>query len=261
MTGWRWTVLSDGWTQAREALLIQGGAWRKVVRCAATAVLLEREADDPVLFDCGYSSRFLSETRGWPGRLYRCLAPAMICEPEGIAGILRRRGVEIRHVIVSHWHADHVGGLRDFPNANVYASREGWDAVSGLRGMAAVRQGILPGLLPEDLLERIRWMEEGSDLFGDGSMTAMALPGHAVGQMGVRFEGSDGRPVLLAADACWVSDCYRLNRLPHRVTGILHDLPAYQATLQRLHRLWQDEPELLILPCHCPETATLIANR
>jgi len=262
MNGWRWTVLSDGWTEAREALLIRGGSWRKTVRCAATAVLLDRDGQGTVLFDCGYSSRFAVETAGWPGRLYRFLAPATLTDPTGIAGILRRRGVnpeEVRDVIVSHWHADHVGGLRDFPNATVHASREGWQAISGLRGLAALRRGVLPGLLPEDLPERLRWVDEGSDLFGDGSLTVLALPGHAAGQIGVRFVSEGGTPVLLAADACWLSDGYRLNRSPHRCTGLLQDLPACEATLARLHRLFLDEPTLRILPCHCPETAALVA--
>lgn len=262
MKGWRWTVLSDGWTQAREALLIQGGSWRKTVRCAATAVLLESDSRGPVLFDCGYSSRFAAETAGWPGRIYRWLAPATLTEPEGIAGILRRRGLnpaELSRLIVSHWHADHVGGLRDFPNATVHASRQGWEAVSGRSGMAALRLGVLPGLFPEDLPDRLSWVEEGSDLFGDGSVIVLALPGHATGQIGIRFRGVDGTPVLLAADACWVSDGYRLNRPPHRFTGALQDLRACQSTLDRLHRLHLEDPSLRILPCHCPETAALAA--
>ncbi|MBU6302592.1 MAG: MBL fold metallo-hydrolase [Verrucomicrobia bacterium] len=261
LSGWRWTVLSDGWTQAREALLIRGGSWRKIVRCAATAVLLESDRFGPVLFDCGYSSRFASETAQWPGRLYRHLAPATLTEPDGIAGLLQKRGLDpgkLPRLIVSHWHADHVGGLRDFPNAIVHASREGWQAVSGLRGMAALRHGVLPGLLPEDLPDRLRWVGEGSDLFGDGSMVVLSLPGHAVGQIGIRFQAGDGSPVLLAADACWLSEGYRLNRSPHPITGLLQDLRACQATVERLHRLHLAEPSLRILPCHCPETLALV---
>jgi len=263
MNTWKWTVLSDGWTEAHEAILLSGGSWRKIVRCFATAVLLENERHGAVLFDTGYSSRFFTETAQWPYRIYRFLAPATLSEPEGIAGILRRRGIapeSVPHVIVSHWHADHIGGLRDFPNAAIHASKEGWDAVKDLTGLAAVRKGFLPGLVPADLGERLRWLEDGGDLFGDGSIAAIALPGHAAGQIGIRFAGSDGRPVLLAADACWLSAAFRGNRMPHGVTALLHDWEAYRQTLARLHRLHLEEPELTIVPCHCPETAARIAR-
>lgn len=263
MIAWKWSVLSDGWTQAREAILMRGGSWRKVVRCAATAVLLERPDHGPVLFDCGYSSRFFSATERWPLRLHRLLTPVTISEPEGIAAMLRRRGLEpssIEHVVVSHWHSDHIGGLRDFPWARIHASREGWEAVRGLRGWAALRAGFLPDLLPEDVAERLVWVKEGGDVLGDGSLRVLAFPGHAVGQIGLRFLGTDGRPVLLAADACWLSDAYRLNRPPHPVTSLFQDEKAYGQSLARLHALHRAEPDLLVLPTHCPETAARIAD-
>lgn len=263
MITWRWSILSDGWTQAREAILLRGGSWRKTVRCAVTAVLLEHDVHGPVLFDCGYSARFFTETDPLPNRFYRYLTPATLSEPDGIAGILRRRGwlpEQMPHVIVSHWHADHTGGLRDFPSAAIHANREGWELVRPLRGIAALRKGVLPGLLPEDLEERLQNLEDGTDLFGDGSLIALALPGHAVGQMGVRFIANDGQPVILAADACWLSRSFRENLLPHPATSMLHHLPDYERTLTRLHQLHLQDPELLIVPSHCPETAARIAN-
>ena len=263
MIGWKWSVLSDGWTSAREALLLRGGSWSKVVRCSVTAVLLESRQHGPVLFDCGYSSRFFAETEGWPGSLYRALTPATLTDPTGIAGILRRRGIDpdrLAHLIASHWHADHVGGLRDFPHAVVHANRSGWEAVRSLQGLAAVQRGVLPGLFPEDLEQRLHDVNEGDDVFGDGSLTVLELPGHAVGQIGIRFVAEDQRPVLLVADACWLSTAFRENRPPHPLTKILHDSKAYQDTLQRLYDLSRSEPDLLIVPSHCPETEERIVR-
>jgi len=261
MITWRWTVLSDGWTQAREAILIQGGSWRKMIRCVVSAVLLENRQHGAVLFDCGYSGRFFSETEGWPNLLYRKLTPATLSEPEGLAGVLRRMGrpaEQVRNVVISHWHADHVGGLKDFPDANVYANQRGWEWARDLRGLAALRQGVLPGLIPEDVHERLRNVDEGTDLFGDGSLIGLELPGHAVGQIGLRFVDDSGQRVLLASDACWLSRSFRENRMPHPITGILHDSAAYRCTLARLHELHLHDPGLVIVPSHCLETAARI---
>jgi glyoxylase-like metal-dependent hydrolase (beta-lactamase superfamily II) len=261
MTRWQWTILSDGWTEAHEAAAISGGSWFKKVRFHATVALLEHPVHGRVLFDTGYSSRFFTETNSWPYRLYRMLTPVTLTEPRGIIEVLRQRGIEpesIKHIIVSHWHADHIGGLRDFPWARLHTHRKAWDSVQGLSGIAALRRAFLPGLVPEDAASRMQWLSEGCDVFGDGSMTVLELPGHAIGQIGVRFVDAAGRAVLLAADACWLSAAYRDLRMPHPITRLMHDWPVYRASLERLHALHRDEPGLLIVPCHCPETAALM---
>jgi glyoxylase-like metal-dependent hydrolase (beta-lactamase superfamily II) len=190
--------------------------------------------------------------------LHRWVTPVTLTEPRGIVEVLRRRGVApgmVNHIIVSHWHADHIGGLRDFPEAKLHTSAAAWHSIQDAKGLPALRKAFLPGLAPEDAASRLCWLQEGSDVFGDGSLTVLDLPGHAIGQIGVRFVGRDGRPVLLAADACWMSAAFRENRLPHPVTKALHDWKTYRRSLSRLHDLHLAEPELLIVPSHCPEIA------
>lgn len=262
MSGWQWTVLSDGWTEAHEAAAIRGGKWLKKLRFHATAILLEHPTHGRVLFDTGYSSRFFAETARWPYRLYRWLTPVTLTEPGGIIEALRQRGIApetVRHILVSHWHADHIGGLRDFPWATIHTNRLAWESVQGIRGFAALQRALLPGLVPEDAASRMRWLQEGDEVFGNDSLTVLELPGHAAGQVGIRFVDASGRKILLAADACWLSAAYREMRMPHPVTRLIHDWPRYRTSLQRLHQLHREEPELLIMPCHCPETAARLA--
>lgn len=256
-----WTALSDGWTSAPEGAVLIGGSWMKRIRFHAVAFLLRHPTEGNVLVDTGYSTRFWEETRRFPNRIYRHLTKVSLTDPRGIAGQLSSLGIdpaEIQHLVITHFHADHIGGLRDFPAAKLYAAETAWESVRNLRGFRALKQAFLPGLLPEDITERLRFVKEGSDLFGDGSIQILDLPGHAPGQIGLRFLDDTDRPVLLAADAAWLSDAFRENRMPHPLTKFLNDWEPYRATLQRLHDLYRKEPDLLILPTHCPETAAFL---
>ncbi len=256
-----WTALSDGWTEAPKAAVLPGDSWNEKLRFHAVAFLLQHPEAGPVLVDTGYSTRFFAETRFFPNRLYGAITPVTLTDPEGIAGQIRRLGVspeEVHHLIITHFHADHIGGLRDFPNARVYCSQRAWTSVRKLSGFAAVRHAFLPGMLPLDLENRLRFVEEGSDLFDDGAIRVLELPGHAPGQIGIRFADTTGRSILLAADACWTSTAFRENRMPHPVTRVLNEWKTYRTTLRRLHHFHRDEPDILILPTHCPETARFL---
>lgn len=257
-----WEVLSAGHTTAPEGAGIGGGSWFHRVMFQATAVLLQHPRLGPVLFDTSYAPRFLDETRRWPGILYGLVTPVKLSPLGSLVEQLAARGIaakDVRHIFISHFHGDHVAGLRDFPQATFYSSETAWRAVESLRGFSAVRHGFLPGLLPEDFAQRVRFIEPGGDVFGDGSARALALPGHATGQMGLWFRDDQGRDVLLAADACWLSEAYRQNRMPHAITRALHDWDAYANTLAKLHELHRERPEVVIVPCHCPETAARLS--
>ncbi|MCB9743636.1 MAG: MBL fold metallo-hydrolase [Alphaproteobacteria bacterium] len=247
-----------------EALLLTRGRLRPV-RLPCHFGLLEHPREGLVLFDTGYAPRVGRGT--WPGRVYRALAPFFVDEEGAAAGRLRARGIDpgrIRHVVISHFHPDHIGGLRDFPNATFHARREALRRVQMGRGLRRLTRGYFPELLPEDFHARVRWVgalrdaglgpfEGTADLFGDGSLRLLALPGHAAGQLGALATLADARQVLFAADACWSSRGYKELRLPSAATRlIVHDRRAERSTLERLHALHLRDPALHIVPAHCP---------
>jgi len=263
-------LMSDGWCGQWEHIACRGGKIRRIRFPSMFALIMHPHAG-PVLFDTGYTPRFFTETRHLPARIYRLVTPVHLDNAGDVVTQLRARGIapgDVRHIVVSHFHADHVGGLKDFPNARFHCTRAAFDPVKALRGWRAVKHAFLPGLLPRDFEERAVFAEdaprvrlpsshapfcEAHDLLGDGSLLAVDLPGHAPGQMGVFLTTVEGRDCLLAADACWLSRQYREFLMPHAIVRQLVHWPDYQATLQRLHQLHRNNPELRIIPTHCTE--------
>ncbi|MBM9460903.1 MBL fold metallo-hydrolase [Nocardioides sp. zg-536] len=257
-----------------EALARRGGRVRLIEFPSYAAAI--RHPDRPelgwTLFDTGYATHFLDATERLPERLYRTLLPVTLPEHERLPVQLAGLGIDpldVRRVVLSHFHGDHVAGLRDHPNAQVLAGGAGLAQVRRLGRIGALRHGLLPGLLPEDVAARFRAVEElpgvdlavsptgtGWDLLGDRSLLVVPLPGHMPGHLGLLLTATDGRQVLLAGDAAWSTRAITEPAPPSRLVGAgFDDWTAALGTLGHLHRLHRAHPELLVLPAHCDEAA------
>lgn len=159
-----------------------------------------------ILFDTGYSER--NYKCGWKGFLYNLLNPTHITKKETIVEQLRKDGIsakDIKYIILSHLHPDHIGGLRDFPNAKIVCSMDCYKQYKRKRLMDLVFDKLLPADF-EQRLYRVRRYDkkyaffEGFDLFRDGSVILTDISGHAAGQMGAYLWEYR---IFLGADAAW----------------------------------------------------------
>jgi glyoxylase-like metal-dependent hydrolase (beta-lactamase superfamily II) len=261
--------LQCGCCRHPEAATLRGGRLSPIVFPALAGLFLH-SVEGPVLFDTGYDPAFLQASEPFPERLYRWVTPLETSRETSAAGHLARLGLnptDVHWVVLSHFHGDHVAGLHAFPKARIVAARAGL-ASARRRG---VWGGALPRLIPADLEARMVAFEDcertalpaafapftdGADLFGDGSLLAVELPGHCPGHWGLAARGEDDRLHLLCGDAAWSSQAIRENRPPPAfTTALLGRTGPYRATLARLHALSVSAPEVLITPSHCAERA------
>lgn len=264
------SILSAGYCVHPEMLTLKGGTIRPVA-FPAGYVLLRHPQHGPILFDTGYSARFFQETAKLPASLYRHITPVVFKEGESAVERLREAGIqpeEIRYMVLSHFHADHIGGVRDFPRAKFIYLQKAYEAVRRLGTIKALRAGFLPGLLPEDFSARSLPIDEHSpkrpldsglpfrdayDLLGDGSLLAVEMSGHAAGMIGL-FVSDGGCDYLLCADTVWSSRAFRENRRPHPVASlIMSDRREYRLNFDRLRQIHENFPNLRIVPSHCRE--------
>ena len=209
------TLMSDGWCEQLE--LLRAGAGNFAASVSPRCLRSSDTRSSARLFLTPVTPR-ASSTKPAASRKILPVGDAGSIDNEagGVAAQLEALGIapaDVRHVVVSHFHADHVGGLKDFPNANFHCSRAAFNAVKDLRGFGAVKHAFLPGLLPADFRQRAVFTEdspvvrlpashapfsEARDLLGDGSLLAVDLPGHATGRSWEFFW-----PSTTAGIACW----------------------------------------------------------
>ena len=154
-------VLDTGYCLASEHHLVRGGA-RRTIECHSLVALLQHPQHGWLLWDTGYAPRLLDVTRGWPFRLYRMATPLCITPSRAVADQLGNFGLtpgDIRWIICSHFHADHIAGLHDFPDAQFIAMRAAYEDVVDRRGLQALRRAFVPALMPADFAARTRLLD------------------------------------------------------------------------------------------------------
>lgn len=265
-------LLKVGYCTHPECVAMSGGCW-KSVQFPALCGLLRHPQRGWILFDTGYSSHFRQATQPFPQRFYRWVTPIILPDEEALPTQLRRRGIapeDIAGIVISHLHGDHIAGLKDFPNARFIVMRTELDTMRRRSPLTNLRHGVLPGLLPDDFMDRVRFADEypkaalpselaafgeGMDLFGDNSLLAVHLPGHTSGQIGVVLRQEDDRMTFLCADACWNLKAIAEDLRPTWLARRLFDSDAhYQKTFERLRRLRENARELRLIPSHCMQS-------
>jgi glyoxylase-like metal-dependent hydrolase (beta-lactamase superfamily II) len=221
-----------------------------------------------ILYDTGYSRHFMNATKSFPECLYRMVTPPSLPPEEELLSQLEERGIganDVSLILISHFHGDHVAGLKDFPRARFIATRGEYDEMEGKGRVAQLRSAFLPALLPDDFLDRVTFVEElglvptglqgyevGYDISCDSALIGLDLPGHTRSQLGLAFTDERRRRLLMVGDACWKLEGLQSRRLPSRIASILFsDSAAYEETFFKLADLHENDSSLTIIPSHC----------
>lgn len=235
-----------------ECVVVRGGAFRSR-EFPARAWLIE-SAGRRILWDTGYAPHFFTQATGIY-RLYAAVTPVHLEDAESLDVQLHGAGIpkeSIDTVVLSHFHADHVAGVVDFPQAALLASQDAWDSIEGVTGLKALLRAHIPGLVPEQAMSRaqvlecvphvvlpeeLRPFERGWEIAPD--VIGVELPGHARGHIGA-FVRTDAGWELLASDAAWDPIAYKSLRGPSALAFLIQDdKKEYFETLRKLQALHQ----------------------
>ena len=229
-----------------------------------------------VMFDTGYSKHFQEVTNSFPARFYRWATPVILKENDSAKEILKQKGIrcdEIKYIIISHFHADHIAGLRDFDKATFICTQSSLEEVKTLSGFKAVSKGILHGLLPNNFFERLIILEDFTNqqfidsccvihykVFNNQYFELISIPGHAKGMLGFIFKNEE-KHLVFATDAAWSSETFEKGILPRKIVKLFFDSwTDFVDTQSKLRAYKKQNPSCDLLFTHCPDTLNFISN-
>lgn len=222
----------------------------------AMVVFIRHEQYGNILFDTGYSRRIYHY--GMVSRLYNLLNPTYVEREDTIRFRLRQENItSIDKIILSHAHPDHIGGLRDFRDYELIATKEVWKSMEHPHITELVFRNQIPGLISKRIAQPMKsrhfladYFPEVYDLLGDGSVVGVRLDGHCNGQMGIYIEVFH---LFFAADSSWgtafTGKVQQMKWLPRRVQA---DFASYRQTIRRIQKLQREHREIQVIFSHEP---------
>jgi N-acyl homoserine lactone hydrolase len=226
--------------------------------------------DGLVLFDTGQDRASITDPAYFPsgpllGSLFS-MARFEMAADQTLSMQLGRIGYhasDVKTVVLSHLHGDHIGGLREVAQAELLVSRAEWDTLSGtwpeLAGIMR-RHILLPGLRwrqidPAPIHDpALAPFDVGHDLFGDGSLVMVPTPGHTAGSISLIVRRADKPTLALVADLTYADHLLASKHMPG--VGNRRILRRSSAMMNQLRAA---TPGLVVLPTHDPGAAAALA--
>jgi len=216
-----------------------------------------------IVVDTGETARV--HDRGYHPRwhpFYRRAARFSVRPEEELGPQLRALGIasrDIRHVVLTHLHTDHAGGLAHAIGSRVWVSRGEYERAGGMSGRI---QGYLPHRWPKwwqpDFVRFDRQpfgaFEGAMPLTARGDVLIVPTPGHTPHHVSVLVLGDPS--LLLAGDTSYNQQLL----LAGAIDGVSPDRHVTHRTHARILAFAHERP-LVYLPSHDPEAAARLADR
>lgn len=179
-----------------------------VKRALVASCYLIRHGDEYLLWDSGYALAL----RDAPNSTF-----AKFPSIRDQLATLKVDPAKIGRIGASHYHGDHIGQAQDFPGATLLIGKDDWEALK------AVQPGAPPRMGAPDPKPVAHWTSGAGkvdpvtgdrDVFGDGSVVMMNLPGHTPGHHALLVRLKNKGPVLLSGDTAHTTSNYETNGVP-----------------------------------------------
>lgn len=251
------SIVKTAESKTLEAFFYSGGSWT-TPRVGAHSAILVRHPQGDLLFDTGLGNhvdeQFRESMPFW-------LKPFMAYEKIGSAQNLLAEEVKknpIRIIILSHLHWDHASGIKDFPGVEVWTTRKEYDWA--MRPDAPEGRYIQSQFSGKEVkwrfiqFERVPYenFDQSLDVFRDGSVVLVPLPGHTPGAIGMFVNLRSGKRVFATGDTTWSLEGFQIPAHKFWISSLLvdYDKNETEQSILKVRRLMREYPKMLIVPAH-----------
>jgi glyoxylase-like metal-dependent hydrolase (beta-lactamase superfamily II) len=216
------------------------------------------------LTDSCYLIQHGADTMIWDTGLPAGLKGAPVSDSDPLSPTLTKTIVEqlatlkvdpkqIALIGISHYHFDHVGQAADFPQAKLLIGRADFEALQA--------EPVPFGADPKALAH---WLKDGApsepvvgdkDIYGDGSVTMLSMPGHTPGSYALLVRLAKKGPVLLSGDIVHFEEQFKVNGVPSFNTDRAESL----ASMDRIQKVAKALKATLIVQHDANDIAKLPA--
>lgn len=248
-------ALHTGVTHRSAAFAYRGGSPLDARDFSMTALLVRHPRGD-LLIDTGFGRHVDAHFRAMPAPFRAVTSLTSGCSARDQLDAL---GYDVRRlagILLTHAHWDHVSGVADFPEVEVWVTPEERRFID--------EGGALTATLRETPGVRYREIElrdgptlgfpRSLDVWGDGSIVIVPAPGHTPGSVVVLLAEPGGRRHALLGDLVWQREGVTLREerpWPQRVLGD-SSTPDTRASLSRVIALAARFPDVNLVPAHDP---------
>jgi N-acyl homoserine lactone hydrolase len=186
--------------------------------------LIHHSTEGYLLWDTGVTDRLVGLTEGVkvPALGYTWYRDQTLVAALATIGV---KPADVRYLVLSHSHADHIGNVDEFPQATVIMQKPEWDY--------ATSQPQKP-FSPEHKKELL---EGDKDLFGDGSLVALSTPGHTPGHQSLFVHLGKTGNIVLSGDVAH----FQSNWDNRRVPDFNYDKAQSLASMEKIARVLSEK--------------------
>jgi glyoxylase-like metal-dependent hydrolase (beta-lactamase superfamily II) len=225
-------------------------AYRGQAKTLVDSCYLLRHGDDYMLWDTGLPASLKGAALTAEGPISASVSKTLL-EQLAVLGIDAKR---ITIVGISHYHFDHIGQLPDFTHAKLLIGRGDWEAVTAAQPAPDINPAPFRSWIDGDAAN-VEIVTGDRDIYGDGQVLMLAMPGHTPGHSSLLVRLADKGPLLLTGDLAHFTANYRNDGVPTFNTDRADTL----ASLQRFKGLAKNNRAVVIIQHEPDDVAKLPA--
>lgn len=252
------SIIETGYAKTLESFVFRGGNLFKLRKLSHVSILIQHP-NGTFVFDTGLGSEIEGQFHDSFSFVDRQLFK--FTKLESLKETLVKNEFNpdsIDFILPTHLHFDHASGIEDFPKATVWTTKEEYDH-------AFSEEATPPAFIKEQYdADFIKWkfmdfdttayeiFQESYDVFNDGTVILVKLPGHTKGSIGMFVNLKSGKQYFFTGDLTWAKEAFINPAEKHSIPRgkVDGDREKVKESIVLVHHLIKKRPELNIIPAH-----------